>query len=213
MLKQRFLLFLGLGLQSLAWVGSGHAATPDNGQGGAGIAKTACSLLTKEEVAEIQKATIASAQASAGVFQDFATTQCVYQSSEPDRSVSLLLIQSDPARRSSRSIDDYWGEAFESFRHSANQSSSSSDEKDRPLPSGESSGSEEEEAHKKQRVIFVPGIGEEAFWSGPAQVGGVLYVKQGEKILRVSCGGPNSDEERLAKSKALALKALARLYP
>jgi len=43
------------------------------------------------------------------------------------------------------------------------------------------------------------------------RVGGVLYVRQGEKILRMSFGGPDTDEQKLEKSKTLARKAIGRL--
>ena len=42
-------------------------------------------------------------------------------------------------------------------------------------------------------------------------MGGILYVRQGQNTLRISIGGPESDVDKLQKSKALAVKAIERL--
>jgi hypothetical protein len=69
-------------------------------------------------------------------------------------------------------------------------------------------GGEESEPEAKPEPIA--GLGDEAFWLGTATFG-VLYVLDHEAILRVSVGGPGDREAKLAQSRALAAKALARL--
>jgi hypothetical protein len=180
---------------------------------GPGAKTDACSLTNQAEVSAIQKATITGSQESQGPFQEFVTTQCFYSSAEPDRSVALMVIQRDPAHDSRRSVAEYWHETFARFSDSAKQSTKTGKEEIEREPETRARGrkSEGEEGEEKLRAIKVAGIGEEAFWSGPARMGGVLYVLQGEKILRISFGGPGTDDEKLAKSKALAEKALLRL--
>ncbi len=56
----------------------------------------------------------------------------------------------------------------------------------------------------------VPGVGEEAYWTTNI-AGGILYVLKGEKMLRISVGGPGTREAKLEKSKAVAQKALDHL--
>ncbi|HEY4758095.1 MAG TPA: hypothetical protein VIH43_06025 [Chthoniobacterales bacterium] len=56
----------------------------------------------------------------------------------------------------------------------------------------------------------IEGIGEESYWMGNP-MGGILYVLKKDRMLRISFGGPASAEDKLAKSKALAQKALNRL--
>ena len=56
----------------------------------------------------------------------------------------------------------------------------------------------------------VGGVGSEAMWVG-SRVAGSLYVRKGDKVLRISVGGAGSEKEKLAKSKRLAKKALKRL--
>ena len=63
---------------------------------------------------------------------------------------------------------------------------------------------------KKHPPLRVKGIGDEAFWVG-GPITGSLYVRRGESVLRVSVGGKGSEDEKIAKSKTLAKKALRKL--
>ena len=63
---------------------------------------------------------------------------------------------------------------------------------------------------KKHPPLAVKGIGDEAFWVG-GHMAGSLYVRKGDSVLRVSVGGKGTEEEKIAKSKTLAKKALKRL--
>jgi hypothetical protein len=72
---------------------------------------------------------------------------------------------------------------------------------------GEKEGGKDAEEHAVQRVR---GLGDEAFWSGSARLGG-LYVRRGGLLLRLAVGGPESRAEKLAKLRRLARIALRRL--
>jgi hypothetical protein len=65
-------------------------------------------------------------------------------------------------------------------------------------------------AGKKDPPRAISGTGGEAFWTGDARAG-ALYVLAGDAVLRISVGGVQDEEERIRRSKALALAALARL--
>ena len=67
-----------------------------------------------------------------------------------------------------------------------------------------------QEEQKKNPAKNIEGVGEEAFWSGNG-VGGALYVLHKNVIVRISVGGPDDQETKITKSKALAAKAIARL--
>ena len=56
----------------------------------------------------------------------------------------------------------------------------------------------------------VTGVGDEAYWLGN-RVGGALYVLKKDGFIRVSVGGPDPEEGKIEKCKALAEKALSRL--
>ena len=83
-------------------------------------------------------------------------------------------------------------------------------------PSRREDGAEEakerggEEGEPEAKPEAVAGLGDEAFWLGTGTFG-VLYVLDPEAILRISVGGPGDREAKLAQSRTLAAKALARL--
>jgi hypothetical protein len=56
----------------------------------------------------------------------------------------------------------------------------------------------------------IEGLGQEAFWVSN-RASGVLYVLRGHAYLRLSVGGPDTEEAKLKKAIALARKALPRL--
>jgi hypothetical protein len=66
---------------------------------------------------------------------------------------------------------------------------------------------QEEEAKPPKKI---KGIGSEAMWVG-GRVAGSLYVRKGDKLVRVSVGGPGNEEEKIAKSKKLAALALKKM--
>ena len=59
-------------------------------------------------------------------------------------------------------------------------------------------------------VVNARRIGEEAYWA-PNRFGGVFYVLKGDAFISISVGGPDDEETKINKSKALAQKALQRL--
>jgi hypothetical protein len=53
-------------------------------------------------------------------------------------------------------------------------------------------------------------LGDEAYWSG-TNIGGVLYVLKGDRLLRIGIGGGEDKEMKISKSAALARLVLKRL--
>lgn len=72
---------------------------------------------------------------------------------------------------------------------------------------GETGGEKDAEDHA---VLPVPRLGDEAFWSGSARLGG-LYVRRGDLLLRIAVGGAESRAAKLSKLRRLARIALRRL--
>ncbi len=68
----------------------------------------------------------------------------------------------------------------------------------------------EEPEEKEAELQRVRGVGSEAFWVG-ARGTGSLFVRKGDAMVRVSVGGGGSAEEKIRKSKLLALRALKNL--
>lgn len=68
----------------------------------------------------------------------------------------------------------------------------------------------EEPGEHEAEPLKVKGIGSEALWVGGRGTGS-LYVRKGDAVVRVSVGGPGTQEEKIERSKQLALIALKRL--
>jgi len=162
----------------------------------------ACSLATGEEVGAIQGAKMLDPQSSEGPAGDFQLSQCYYGSAEPDRSVSVGLMQRDPKDSGPRSITQFWHETFDHFA-----SAEKGKEADQKQAEKNDEGGKDHEGMRPQEV---GGLGQASYWLGNP-MGGILYVLKNDRMLRISFGGPGSADDKLTKSKALAEKALRRL--
>ena len=163
----------------------------------------ACKLITTDEVGAIQGAKITDAKSSAGWTGNLLMSQCYYASIEPNKSVSLAVIEKDPQSAES-DPRKFWAQTLSPFKEAARG------EDELPKKNENSGGEAREEQERKIPRKEIDGVGEEAFWSGN-RFGGALYVLKNDVIVRVSVGGPDDQETKIAKSKALARKALSRL--
>ena len=162
----------------------------------------ACKLITIEEVGAIQGAKITDTKSSAGRSGNLLMSQCYYAAVEPNKSVSLAVIQKDPQSAES-DPRRFWAQTLNPFKEAARA-------KDELGEKNGNGGEAREERERKIPRKKIDGVGEEAFWSGN-RFGGALYVLKNDVIVRVSVGGPDDQETKIAKSKALAGKALSRL--
>jgi len=171
----------------------------------------ACSLLSDDEVASIQGTTISANKGSSSSGGGMFVSQCYYSSTEPNKSVGIALSQVEGKGPSQRDPNTFWDETFASFRKTDKEGEAETESEKRKKESLHQKRGEEGE----DEVIppkKVEGVGDEAFWS-PTRVGGALYVlkRNRDAFLRISVGGPGSEQEKIEKSKKLALKALPRL--
>jgi hypothetical protein len=162
----------------------------------------ACSLATRDEVAAIQGAKMLDPKSSEGPATDFLLSQCYYSSVEPDKSVSLGLMQRNPKDPATRTITQFWHETFDGFA-----SAEKGEEADKKLREAKD---EDDKEHEGVRPKKIEGLGDSSYWLGNP-MGGILYVLKNDRMLRISFGGPGSADDKLAKSKVLAQKALSRL--
>jgi hypothetical protein len=158
-----------------------------------------CGLLTKEEIDATQGSPIKETKSSARSDTAFRVSQCFYTATEFSRSVSLAVMQRDPGPPATGSPKDFWKERFGRY---------SGGDKERDKVKEEREGKEEKEESVPPKKI--DGIGDEAFWASN-RFGGVLYVLKADAFISISVGGPDNEETKLQKSKALAQKALQRL--
>jgi hypothetical protein len=147
----------------------------------------ACTLLTKEETQAVQgeafKSTKPSHQAGAGLV----ISQCYF---ELPTTVNSIVLTVTRKAEGGKDPSESWREIFHA------------EESERKR--------EKEEGEGEKKPLKVDGLGDEAFWTG-TRVGGALYVLKGNSYLRISVGGAGDQEQKIAKSKALAENVLKRL--
>ena len=162
----------------------------------------ACSLLTKQEIQEIDGAPAKDTKSSENSNAGLRVAQCFYTVDPFSKSVSLAITQADSSSAKPRSAKQVWEETFGRFEGEAKEEKGD-EEKKESLHKGE----EEEEANPPKKI---EGIGDAAYWTAN-RVGGALYVLKGDVSIRISVGGPDKEEAKIEKSKSLARKALDRL--
>jgi len=162
----------------------------------------ACALMTKEEVEAIQQSAMKETKSSTRPDGAFRLSQCFYTAGDFNRSVTLAGTQSDPQGKVKRSPRDFWKETFGRY---------SGDEKEGEQDRSEKARKPRHEEEEKESIppTKITDIGDEAFWTGGT--GGTLYVLRKDVFIRISVGGADTEETKLAKSRALAQLALSRL--
>jgi hypothetical protein len=153
----------------------------------------ACSLLTNAEIESVQGEAVTGTTPSGGTLGGFPRTQCVFMTTTPVNSVSVVITQSAP--KSPPGVREFWQETF---HRKAGE--------DRPGGDNEGEGEDEKKAPPQQ----VSELGDEAFWMG-TQISTALYVLRGDSYIRISLGGAGDHAAKLEKSRKLAEFALKRL--
>lgn len=143
----------------------------------------ACALIEKSEVAKVQNQKIGEAKSTTRDDDpQFSILQCFYLAAAFERSVSLEVSERHPGNADPNAVKRFWDERFEGAKAT----------------------------RKKERPKVVAGVGEKAYWVGNDKVG-ALYAFERGRIVRVSVGGPDTEETKIQKSKKLLQKALKRL--
>ena len=120
------------------------------------------------------------AQKSVKTSGDVTVAQCYFRAAEESRSVTLEITRAS-SPAATRAL---WEQQFEP--------------------------KEREEGAGEVRGVEVPGLGEDAMWTGN-RVSGALYARTPNAILRISLGGTGTPEAKLERAKLLARRAIERL--
>ncbi len=185
--------------------GSPAADSPANQQSGEAYFDV-CGLITKEQIEAVMGSPIKQTKSSGQSDSTFRVSQCFYTAAEFSKSVSLAVTQSDPNSSAKRSPKDFWKETFGRYEGEVKESEGDKEKKESLRDQAHARGEEETSVPPKK----IQGIGEEAYWTGN-RFGGALYVLKKDAFIRISVGGPDEEEMKIDKSKALAEKALQRL--
>src|SRR5207248_3171939 len=128
----------------------------------------------------------------------FRIAQCFYTVEPFNRSISIAVTQADPASAKPRDPRVFWKETFARYEGKAEKEEG--DEKKK-----ESLREQEEEKTTPPKKL--DGIGDAAYWTAN-RMGGALYVLKDDVFIRISVGGPDSEDSKINRCKALAGKAL-----
>jgi hypothetical protein len=159
-----------------------------------GAQTDACALLSSEAINRATGERVANTKATSETRGSVRQSQCFYTLPTFANSISVTLTSpSGPRRDAAREVWERW------FHHEEG-------EKDKDQHRAKPQSEEEEAA---ANAIPMDGLGDEAFWVHSFV--GNLYVRKGNRFLRISLGGKMNDDERQAKAKALAAAALRRL--
>jgi hypothetical protein len=161
----------------------------------------ACSLITKEEVQAIQGSVVTETKGSAQSDGKFRIAQCFYNTQVFNKSISLAVTERDPASASARDPKEFWEQTF--GRYEGEMAKREGDEEAKKKSLGE----EEERGTPPKKI---ENVGDDAFWTA-SRIGGAIYVLKNHVFIRISVGGPETEQSRIDKSKALAAKAISRL--
>src|SRR3989440_2249966 len=161
----------------------------------------ACSLIANDEVQAIQGSPVRDAKASEQSDGSFRVGQCFYSAETFNKSVSLAVTQSDPASAKARNPKDFWKDTFGRYEDEVKEEKG--DEEKR-----ESLREQDEEKGRPPKKL--EGIGDDAYWTAN-RMGGALYVLKNDVFIRISVGGPESEDAKINRCKALAEKALSHL--
>ena len=161
----------------------------------------ACSLITSDEVQKIQGSPVKDTKPSENADSSFRISQCFYSTEVFNKSVSLAVTQRNPDSTSARDPKTFWKETFGRYEGELKEREGD-EEKKKSLT--------EQDEERGTPPKKIEGVGDDAWWTAN-RMGGAIYVLKNNVFIRISLGGPDSEETRIEKSKSLAAKALSRL--
>lgn len=173
-----------------------------------------CSLLTSDDLKELQGEPYKEAQRADRLDGEFIVAQCYYALPTTVNSV-VVSVTSAKDETAARSVKAFWEQTFSKYDDEEREGKVDRDkekkrepEKDKArAPREREAEGEEKEASPPERV---KDVGDEAFWVA-SPIGGALYVLKSDLMFRLSVGGAGDQKAKLNKSKTLAQKILKRL--
>lgn len=184
-----------------------------------------CALLSGEELKEVQGEAPTDAQGSEHTTGSLSMSQCFFRLPTFSKSINLEVVRAAQGADAG-ALKEYWRKRFHPEAVEARERARELKEErerereetlERERAAGqvregghkedEEEGDEEEEDSRPQRV---PGLGEEAYFTGN-RLNATLFVLKGDAVLRLSVGGAEERPAKLKKAAALAAKALKRL--
>jgi hypothetical protein len=162
--------------------------------------KSACEVLTKKDVAGVQGEAFAETKLTTATDGGLSVSQCFYRLPSFSKSISVTVMRD---RSGSASASEAWWKA----RVGSTSAAEEDEGEQHPQNVSQARGEEDESKHG---AVQVDGIGDEAVWSGNRMMGELDVLSHGA-IIRVSVGGSDDLDQKIAKSKRLAAIVLKRM--
>jgi hypothetical protein len=164
-----------------------------------------CGLVSREDVQSIQGSSVKEIKGGENTNGGFRTTDCSYIGETADQSVTVSVVQKNATSEKAIDPREYWKTSFSRYSDEAKEQQAEAEKE-------KSEGEHEIEVHPAnvKPPKKIDNLGEAAFWTTDF-TGGALYVLKGDIFIRIRVNGPESEESRMDKSKALAVKALPKL--
>lgn len=180
-------------LIAAALIFTGCATAPKETRPQAAQQLEVCALLTTEEIVAAQGEAFREARPGTVVEQNLVRRQCFFALPAFTDSVALEVISSEASAPPS-TVRTFWE------RHLAAALAAAEREKATGV----------DLKRKAEPVIAVDGLGESAVWTGNRNLG-VLYVLQGDSIIRLSIGGAADVETKIERASKLASAVLRKI--
>jgi len=158
----------------------------------------ACQLLSAREIAHVQGEAFRSAKLTETEADGLRVSQCFYALPSFTNSVSVDLMHGKTSA--------FWKAHFSGARDERE----ADEDHDRGAAMKTAPPPREAEEEHQSAVRKVSGVGDTAVWSGN-RMSGALYVLKGDAIVRISVGGKGSEDEKIERSRKLAVVALRKL--
>lgn len=172
-----------------------------------------CALLSGADIREVQGEEATDAQGSEHLAGGLRMSQCFYRLPSFNKSVSLEVVRAGPTSQATDAVREYWRQKFRGDAGEGRERERERREREKELEREKASGQVREGGHAEREgeeetsARHVPGVGDEAYWSGGEQ-GGALFVLEKDTVISVSVGGTEDEAEKLRKAKALVQKVL-----
>ncbi len=163
------------------------------------VPRDACTLLSPATVQKVVGEPVTNTKPAVNIVGGLRESQCFYSMHTFANSVSLTLMEGAPNHADA--AREQWRQWFHKTEHEQEEERLKNKKVKRP--------GDDEEDEAAAKPVEVSGIGEDAFWVHSFV--GNLYVRKGDRFLRVSVGGKLTDDQRQERAKALAAAALKSL--
>ncbi len=200
---QRKVFDLGAIIAGLMLVFAGAACHSEQARTDSPVTEP-CDLLSSSDISSVQGEPVSAATGDKKTNGSFVISECFYKLPTFNKSVSVDVMS---AGGNSDAASEFWNKRF----HNVDPDTDELEARTDAAPKNSNTGhAEADEDRLKSPPVPVPGLGDEAFWTG-SQINGSLYIRHRSDIIRLSIGGSDDQSVKIEKAKILGARVLSKL--